>query len=49
MSEFYFEPEVNRMPYNRTPTSWWMCGAEDMKSYTQAQCRQQLVNENEEF
>mmetsp|Transcript_42723 Transcript_42723/g.56402 ORF Transcript_42723/g.56402 Transcript_42723/m.56402 type:complete len:88 (+) Transcript_42723:210-473(+) len=36
IDEFYFEPEVSRMPYNRTPTSYWICGAEDRKSYTQA-------------
>ena len=49
MSEFFFDENSDWMPYNRTPTSWWICGAEDRISYTQAQCRQQLVQESEEF
>ena len=48
MTDFFFDPEIPRMPYNRTPTSWWVCGAEDRNTYTQAQCRQQLVTEDDE-
>ena len=35
-----WHPEVGEMPDNRSSTSWWECGVEDKRTYTQAQCRQ---------
>jgi hypothetical protein len=48
IEQFYFEPESEMMPINRVENSWWECGAEDMKTYTQASCRQQMVIESEQ-
>ena len=39
ISSFYWDPRSDRMPINRRETSWWICGAEDRNTYTQAQCR----------
>ena len=41
-------PEVDEMPDIRTPTSWWVCGVEDKNTYTQAQCRQQMIEDGQE-
>ena len=45
ISEAYWAPEIEEMPNDRAMTSWWVCGVEDFKTYTQAQCKQQLIEE----
>ena len=36
ISEFYFDPTEPRLPINKEMNSWWVCGAEDRNTYTQA-------------
>ena len=48
ISSYYWNPTVNRMPVNISKNSWWTCGVEDRNTYTQAQCRQQLIVDGEE-
>ena len=48
ITEFNFDPVIPQLPINKEMTSWWVCGVEDRNTYTQAQCRQNLVTEDEE-
>ena len=34
IEEFYWDPTSQRMPVNRSVTSWWICGVEDRNTYT---------------
>ena len=36
------------MPVERFVNSWWECGCENMNTYTQAFCRQNLVGVDEQ-
>ena len=43
----YFDPEDTIFPTHRHENSWWECGCEDKKTYTQASCRELMVFEGE--
>jgi hypothetical protein len=36
IDKFFFEEDSTTFPMQRNDTSWWECGAEDKKTYTQA-------------
>ena len=36
IDEYFFDPKSNQFPIQRELTSWWECGVEDKKTYTQA-------------